>query len=124
MGRAKDLCPQQGDVLDTSPKVRLHKSCPNHCVFNMNEKRNWKIYYEWIDGKQYAELANEFGLAKSTIKQICTSKVPDKVKQTSWQTDDSYRKWREFVSTERHNTKLALGDQSDSGSTPHPTERI
>lgn len=62
----------------------------------MNEKRNWRIYFEWIEGKEYTELAQEFGLAKDTIKEICTSLVPEKVKQQSWQTANSYKKFREW----------------------------
>lgn len=60
------------------------------------DKRNWKIYFEWIDGKDYAVLAKEFNLSQSTIKEICTSKVPEKVRHTTWQTQNQYKKWREF----------------------------
>lgn len=77
----------------------------------MNEKRNWKIYYDWIDGKDYDVLAREFELAKSTIKEICTSKVPDKVKQTPWQTANQYSKWRSWLSKQRQSEK-----PDDSGS--------
>lgn len=62
----------------------------------MNDKRNWKIYFEWIEGKEYRELAQEFGLSADTIKEICTSKIPDKVKHTPWQTSNSYKKFREW----------------------------
>lgn len=60
------------------------------------EKRDWKIYFEWIDGKDYDVLADEFQLARSTIKDICTRHVPDKIKQISWQTANQYAKWREY----------------------------
>lgn len=60
------------------------------------EKRNWRIYFEWIDGKEYDQLATEFHLSHDTIKEICTSRVPPKVRQTPWQTANSYRKFREW----------------------------
>lgn len=60
------------------------------------EKRNWKIYFEWIDGKDYEILSGEFNLSPSTIKDIVTSKIPDKVKKTSWQTANQYKKYREW----------------------------
>lgn len=62
----------------------------------MNEKRNWKIYFSWIEGKEYGELAQEFGLAKNTIKEICTGLVPAKIKSMPWQTANSYKKFREW----------------------------
>lgn len=70
----------------------------------MNEKRNWKIYFEWIEGKEYPELAIAFNLSKETIKEICTSKVPPSIKKMPWQTADSYRKYREWKRTQRHDT--------------------
>jgi Mor family transcriptional regulator len=42
----------------------------------MNDKRNWKIYFSWIDGKDYRVLAKEFHLSEETIKHICMEKVP------------------------------------------------
>jgi hypothetical protein len=69
------------------------------------EKRNWKIYYDWIDGKDYDVLAQEYNLAPSTIKEICTSKVPDKIKQTHWQTANQYKKWREWLRKKRQEEK-------------------
>lgn len=65
------------------------------------DKRNWKIYFEWIEGKDYKVLAQEFNLAQSTIKEICTSKVPPKIRQLSWQTANQYKKWREYVKNGR-----------------------
>jgi hypothetical protein len=62
----------------------------------MNEKRNWKIYFEWIEGKEYEQLATEFKLAKSTVKEICTSLIPLKVKSQPWQTANSYKRFREW----------------------------
>lgn len=60
------------------------------------DKRNWKIYFEWIEGKEYTDLAVEFGLSESTIKEICTSKIPQKIKSIPWQTANSYKKFREW----------------------------
>ena len=65
------------------------------------EKRNWKIYFEWIEGRDYKDLAQEYSLSVSAIKEICTSRVPLKIRQTPWQTANSYAKWREFVKRER-----------------------
>lgn len=62
----------------------------------MFEKRNWKIYFEWIGGKDYDVLAEEFHLSKTSIKDICTSKIPDKIKRTYWQTANQYAKWRAY----------------------------
>ena len=70
----------------------------------MNEKRNWRIYFEWIEGKEYPELAEEFKLSKETIKEICTSKVPQKIKQMPWQTANSYKKYREWKRKTLHDT--------------------
>lgn len=66
------------------------------------DKRNWKIYFEWIEGKDYNILAEEFKLAESTIKEICTSKVPYKIRQTYWQTANQYAKWREYKRKQLH----------------------
>ena len=60
------------------------------------DKRNWKIYFEWIEGKDYDVLSHEFNLSPSTIKEICTDKIPDHIKQTYWQTANQYKKWREY----------------------------
>ena len=60
------------------------------------EKRNWKIYYEWIDGKNYNDLASEFGLAHSTVKDICHSLLPSKVKGNLWQSQNAYKRYREW----------------------------
>ena len=63
------------------------------------DKRNWKIYYEWIEGKEYDQLAKEFELKESTIKEICTSKIPDNIKTNPnlhWQRANSYRKYRQW----------------------------
>ena len=60
------------------------------------DKRNWKIYFEWIEGKNYDVLAQEFNLAESTVKEICTSKVPLKIKHIPALTRNGYIKWREF----------------------------
>lgn len=75
------------------------------------DKRNWKIYFEWIEGKDYKVLAHEFNLAQSTIKEICTSKISDKIKHTPWQTANQYKKWREFK-------RKQLIEQREGMSTP------
>lgn len=61
-----------------------------------NSKRNWRIYFEWIEGKDYNILSQEFGLAQSTIKDICTSLVPPHIRKLPWQTANQYKNWREF----------------------------
>lgn len=70
----------------------------------MNEKRNWKIYFSWIEGKEYDELAKEFSLSHDTIKEICTEKVPPSIKKIHWQTANSYRKFREWKRKQMHST--------------------
>lgn len=60
------------------------------------DKRNWKIYWEWIEGKEYAELAQEFNLSHDTIKKICLGLVPLNVRNTWWQRANAYRKFREW----------------------------
>jgi len=70
------------------------------------EKRNWKIYFEWIDGKEYDELSREFSLSVDTIKNICTSHVPDKIRQDPqlhWQRANSYKKFREWKRKQSRN---------------------
>lgn len=62
----------------------------------MNEKRNWKIYFEWIEGQEYIQLAQKYHLSKDTIKEICVSKVPASVKKQPWQAASSYKKYREW----------------------------
>lgn len=62
----------------------------------MNEKRNWKIYFEWIEGLEYPQLAKKYELAVETIKEICKEKIPMSVKRTPWQTANSYKKFREW----------------------------
>lgn len=58
------------------------------------DNRNWKIYFEWIDGKEYNELSKEFRLAHSTIKEICHSLLPQKVRGNVWQSQNAYRRYR------------------------------
>lgn len=59
------------------------------------DKRNWKIYFEWIEGKDYTALSAEYELAASTIKEIVTAKIPQWVKDKPWLTANSYKKFRE-----------------------------
>lgn len=77
------------------------------------DKRNWKIYFEWIDGKDYDVLAKEFDLASSTIKEICTSKVPPKIKQMPWQTANQYKKWREYCRQNKQELNITKSISSD-----------
>ena len=65
------------------------------------EKRNWKIYFEWIDGKNYNDLAIEFNLSHSTIKNICHSLLPPKVKGNKWQSQNAYKRFREWYKVKR-----------------------
>jgi len=62
----------------------------------MNDKRDWKIYFEWIEGKNYNILASEFNLSQDRIKEICISKVPPKIKTMAWQRANQYQKFREW----------------------------
>ena len=78
----------------------------------MNESRNWKIYWEWIDGKEYMELADEFGLAKSTIKDICISLVPVKVRNMQWQRLNSYKRFREWKRKQPRNHDRLNGNST------------
>lgn len=78
------------------------------------EKRDWKIYYEWIDGKDYKDLAKEFNLAISTIKEICTSKIPPKIRQTPWQTANQYAKWRQYLHSQRVKQRAGLSTPDTS----------
>lgn len=73
----------------------------------MNEKRNWKIYWEWVEGKEYAELAEKYNLAKTTIKEICISLVPESVKKQVWQRANSYKKFREWKRKQPRNLQGA-----------------
>lgn len=70
------------------------------------DKRNWKIYFEWIEGKNYNILAKEFNLSKDTIKTICTSKVPPSIREKHWQRVNQYENWRKFKRTELENHRL------------------
>lgn len=65
------------------------------------DKRNWKIYFEWIDGKQYKELAEEFDLAHSTIKEICHSLLPPTVRGNIYQSQNAYKRYREWKRTHK-----------------------
>lgn len=68
----------------------------------MNDKRNWKIYFEWIDGKTYNELAQEFDLSHGTIKEICHEKIPPKVKANAGLRINSYKKFRDWYKKKRY----------------------
>lgn len=65
------------------------------------DKRNWKIYFEWIDGKEYKELAVEFGLTANTIKEICHQHLPPTVRGNPWQSAHAYRRYREWKRTHK-----------------------
>lgn len=78
------------------------------------EKRNWKIYFEWIEGKNYDVLAREFELSKDTIKKICTDKVPDKIRAIHWQTMNQYKKWREYMRKQPKSTPETASVSSSS----------
>lgn len=80
------------------------------------DKRNWKIYFEWIEGKEYDQLAKKFGLSSTTIKEICTSKIPLKIRQTPWQTANSYKKWREYKKKLLMEQKEPRNNEASSGS--------
>jgi hypothetical protein len=71
---------------------------PRASVFfvGMNDKRNWKIYFDWIEGKDYDVLAGEFQLSPETIKEICINKIPPKVRSMPWQRANQYQKFREW----------------------------
>lgn len=67
----------------------------------MFDKRNWKIYFEWIDGKEYAQLADEFKLSASTIKEICHAKIPPKVMKNVGLRMNAYKRFREWYKAKR-----------------------
>lgn len=69
------------------------------------EKRNIKIYLDWIEGKDYKYLAKEFGLAPATIKEICLRYIPIKIQKLPWQRMNQYKKWREYYRRQRASTK-------------------
>lgn len=71
----------------------------------MNDKRNWKIYFEWIEGKNYDVLAKEFELSRETIKQICIEKVPPKIRNMAWQRSNQYKRFREWKRQQLHSQK-------------------
>ena len=73
-------------------------------AYDTLHKRDWKIYFEWLEGKNYDVLSEEFKLATSTIKEICTSHVPPKIRQQSWQTANQYAKWREYCRKNKRNS--------------------
>jgi hypothetical protein len=60
------------------------------------EKRNWKIYFEWVGGKEYKELAVEFGLSPSTIKEICHKHLPPSIVGKPGLSANAYKKFREW----------------------------
>lgn len=67
------------------------------------DKRNWKIYFEWIEGKDYQQLAKEFELSTDTIKTICTAKVPVSIKSKPYMTANSYKRFREWKRSQKDN---------------------
>ena len=62
----------------------------------MNDKRNWKIYFAWIRGQDYKELALIFKLSPETIKAICMSKLSDKVRSSPSLRANQYSKYRKW----------------------------
>lgn len=67
----------------------------------MNDKRNWKIYFSWIDGKDYCVLAKEFKLSEETIKAICIAKVPPKIRDKPGMTTNQYQRFRSWMRKKR-----------------------
>lgn len=70
------------------------------------EKRDWKIYFEWINGKNYNELASEFGLAHSTIKKICHRHLPPAVLHAPGLRESAYKKYREWLKNKRQGSQI------------------
>ncbi len=61
------------------------------------EKRNWKIFFEWIRGKNWSALSDQFNLSRDKIKRICLAKVPYKVRNSdklSANEFSAYRLWK------------------------------
>lgn len=58
------------------------------------KNRNWKIYFEWIEGKNYDKLATEFDLSPSTIKEICIKLIPPSIRTKPYLTANQYLKFR------------------------------
>lgn len=69
----------------------------------MNSKRNWKIYFTWIEGKSYGELAKEFDLTPETISDICKSLVPERFRTWYWRKNgyENFRVWKRMKNLER-----------------------
>lgn len=65
-------------------------------AYDTLNKRDWKIYFEWIEGKEYKQLSEEFKLAESTIKDICHKLLPLKVKGHPYLSKDAYKPFREW----------------------------
>lgn len=60
------------------------------------ERRNWKIYMEWIEGKEYWQLARDFNLGQESIKDICKKLLPEWVRGKPGLSANGYRKFREW----------------------------
>jgi hypothetical protein len=73
----------------------------NNLIEDMNDKRNWKISYSWIDGKDYDVIAQEFQLSKETIKKICMEKVPAKIRSKPGMIVNQYQRFRACMRRKR-----------------------
>ena len=60
------------------------------------EKRNWAIYYQWIEGKPFTELALDFNLPEKTIRDICYDLVPDWAKYDYRMRQNGYRAFQHY----------------------------
>ena len=70
--------------------------------YEAHSRRNYRIYFEWIEGKEYGDLSSEFHLTKATIKKICTDLVPFPIKQKPGLCSNSYRRFREWKRKNLH----------------------
>lgn len=57
-------------------------------------KRNWRIYFSWIEGKPFSELADEFNLPAATIKDIVHELIPAWAKHDIRLRENGYHAFR------------------------------
>lgn len=60
------------------------------------QKRNWKIYFSWIDGKPFSELADEFNLPPGTVKDIVHELIPNWAKQDIRMRENGFQAFRSW----------------------------
>lgn len=65
------------------------------------DKRNWRIYFEWIEGRSYGDLAKDYNLAESSVKEICKKLIPGWAKNNPYLTKDSYKMFKEWKRTHK-----------------------